>query len=277
MARLQGQVAIVTGGSRGIGREMCLALAAEGARVAVVSRIEEKVLETAREIAAAGGAAVGISADVTDLAAVESMVGRVNSELGPVDLLVNNAGSNSTPAPTVDADPVAWWRDVTINLLGPFHTSRAVLPEMLRRGQGRVVNVMGAGTAEPYPYLSGYGSSKAALMRFTETLNLEVETSGVRVFALDPGLVRTEMNEAHLRSGTYQRLFPVAVAMFEQGLDSPPTMAAALAVEIASGRLDDFHGRWLGAQEDLEVVIADKDRTLADDLRTLRLRTGNSR
>jgi NAD(P)-dependent dehydrogenase (short-subunit alcohol dehydrogenase family) len=271
--RLEAQVAIVTGGGRGIGREVCLALAGDGARVAVVARTEDQVQQTAQEIAAADGGAVGIPTDVTDLAAVESMVDRVTSELGPVDLLVNNAGSNGAPAPTVEADPVAWWRDVTINLLGPFHTCRAVLPGMVRRGRGRIINVMGAGTAEPYAYLSGYGSSKAALMRFTETVDIEVHGHGVSAFALDPGLVRTEMNEALLRGGIAQRLFPEAVLAFEAGLDSPPTMAADLAVEIASGRLDDFHGRWLGAQEDLDAILADKDRTLAKNLRTLRLRS----
>ncbi len=108
MGKLQGQVAIVTGGGRGIGREICSAFAAEGARVAVVSRTQEQVAETVRRIAGEGGTAVGMAADVTDVAAVESMVDRVLRELGPIDLLTNNAGSNAAMAPTWQAE--AWRR-----------------------------------------------------------------------------------------------------------------------------------------------------------------------
>ena len=205
MKRLEGQVAIVTGGGRGIGREICLAFGAEGARVAVVSRTREEVLETVRRVAERGGTAIGIEADVTSLEAVESMVDRVVREMGPVDILMNNAGSNTAMGPVAEADPAAWWRDVTINLLGPFHTCRTVLRGMLSRGRGRIINMTGGGMAAPVSCLSGYGSSKAALMRFTETLDLEVREAGVRVFAMSPGLVRTEMNEALLRRGVLQR------------------------------------------------------------------------
>jgi len=272
MGRLQGQVAIVTGGGRGIGREICSAFAAEGARVAVVSRTQEQVAETVRRIAGEGGTAVGIGADVTDLAAVESMVDRVLGELGPVDLLMNNAGSNAALAPVTEADPVAWWRDVTVNLLGPFHASRAVLPGMLARGRGRIINMAGGGMATPVACLSGYGSSKAGLMRFTETLDREVWERGVKVFAMSPGLVRTEMNLALVRSGALERWGKPTYDRLEQGQHVPPTMAARLAVEIASGRLDELHGRWFGAGEDLEKILSQKDRILAEDLRTLRMR-----
>lgn len=272
MGRLEGQVAIVTGGGRGIGREICVAIAAEGASVAVMSRTEAQVDGTTQVIEAAGGTAMAAVADVTNLTEVQAVLRRIEASLGPTDILVNNAGSNTVPGLLVEADPAKWWRDVTINLLGPFHMCRSVLPGMLQRGQGRIINMMGAGTADTYAYLSAYGSSKAALMRLTETLDLEVCGSGISVFALDPGLVRTAMNEAHLQSGAYERLFPSVVDAFEQGLDSSPAMAALLAVEIASGRLDELHGRWLGAQEDLEQVLTEKDRILAQDLKTLRLR-----
>ena len=272
MRRLQGQVAIVTGGGRGIGREICAAFAAEGAQVAAVARTEEQILETARQIVGDGGKAIGVTADVTDLVAVESMVERVESELGPIDILVNNAGSNSVLGPMTEADPVAWWRDVTINLLGPFHTCRTVVRGMLPRGRGRVVNVIGAGTKTPFAYMSGYGSSKAALMRLTETLDLEVRGSGVKVFAMSPGVVRTEMNEAIIRSGAMKRWFPKYLDMFEEGESVPPTMAAALAVEIASGRLDELNGRAFGVRENLDEILAQKDRILAEDLKTLRMR-----
>ena len=227
MRRLEGQVAIVTGGGRGIGREICLAFGAEGARVAVVSRTREEVLETVRRVSERGGTALGIEADVTSLEAVESMVDRVVREMGPVDILMNNAGSNAAMGPVAEADPAAWWRDVTINLLGPFHTCRTVLRGMLSRGRGRIINMTGGGMAAPVSCLSGYGSSKAALMRFTETLDLEVREAGVLVFAMSPGLVRTEMNEALLRRGVLQRWGKRTSEMFEKGLDVPPTWRPA--------------------------------------------------
>ena len=145
MERLKNQVAIVTGGGRGIGGEIYAAFAAEGARVAVVSRSEEQIDQTVRRIAAAGGGAIGVAADVTVFASVESMVRRVERELGPVDILMNNAGSNFAIGPVSEVDPAAWWQEVTTNLLGAFHTCRAVLGGMLARGRGRIINMTGAG------------------------------------------------------------------------------------------------------------------------------------
>ena len=272
MGRLQDQVAIVTGGGRGIGREICGAFAAEGALVAVVARTEDQVSETVRRIVDDGGWAIGVGADVTDLAAVEAMVERVESELGPVALLVNNAGSNSVPGPLAEADPIAWWRDVAINLLGPFHTCRTVLPRMLARGEGRIINMTGAGRDTPRAYLSAYGSSKAAVVRLTETLDRELGESGVRAFSMSPGLVRTAMNEALITGGAMKRWFPDMLDSFDHGRDVSPTMAGALAMEIASGRLDELRGRLFDVTDNLEEVLAQKDRILAEDLKTLRIR-----
>jgi NAD(P)-dependent dehydrogenase (short-subunit alcohol dehydrogenase family) len=109
------------------------------------------------------------------------------------------------------------------------------------------------------------------LVRFTESLDHEVSESGVKVFAMNPGLVRTAMTMKPHESGAQKRWLPRIYDMLEQGQDLPPTMAAALAVEIASGRLDDLHGRLLSVRDDLEQVLAQKDRILAEDLKTLRL------
>jgi NAD(P)-dependent dehydrogenase (short-subunit alcohol dehydrogenase family) len=271
VGRLEGRVAIVTGGGRGIGREIASALAAEGAAVAVVSRTASEVEETVRRIKGEGGRAEGIAADVTDLAAVEAMARRVEAELGPVDVLMNNAGSFAAIGPVVEVDPAAWWRDVTTNLLGPFHTCRTVLPGMVSRRRGRIINMIGGGTAGPFPYGTGYGSSKAGLMRFTESLDREVADTGVRVFAMGPGLVHTAMTELQLTTEAGRRWMRRIHEMFAQGRDVPPTLAARLAVEIASGRLDDLHGRAFGVRDDLDGILAAKDRIISEDLKTLRL------
>lgn len=268
---LSEQVALVTGGGRGIGREIALACAAEGARVAVMSRSVEEVAETVRSIQSGGGVAIGVCTDVTDYEAVERTVGRVGEELGPLTILVNGAGSGSVLGPVSAVDPEAWWREVSTNLLGPFHACRAALPGMLARGAGRIVNITGAGTSKPFHHGSAYGSSKAALMRFTESLAAEVGEAGVRVFALSPGLVRTAMITRNYESGAYRRWNPALHELLEQGKVVPAEMAASLAVALASGRLDELHGRLFTVQDDLHELLARKERILREDLRTLRV------
>jgi NAD(P)-dependent dehydrogenase (short-subunit alcohol dehydrogenase family) len=271
---LVGKTAIVTGSGRGIGRAIAKAFASQGAVVAVVSRTEAQVAETCREIASLGGKAAAVAADVTDRAAVEHAVRRVEAELGPPDVLVNNAGSFGAVGPVVEADPDAWWHDVTVNILGPFLCTRAVLPGMLSRRRGRIINMTGGGMAGPLLYGSGYASSKAALQRFTETLDKELEGSGVLAFSMGPGLVRTAMTEGWLTTEEGRKWFGKQISeLFDTGQDVPPTRAAALAAEIASGRLDALHGRNFAVRDTPEALLADAERIVRDDLKTLRLRS----
>ena len=151
-------------------------------------------------------------------------------------------------------------------------TCRAVLQGMISRGSGTILNMTGGGTAGPLAYGSGYGTSKAAVMRFTETLDREVHDAGVMVFAMGPGLVRTAMTELQLNTAEGQRWLGRIKDLFDQGADVSPTLAAGLAVELASGRLDDFHGRGFNAKDDLEAIEADRDKIIAQDLKTLRMR-----
>src|SRR5439155_14721952 len=162
---LEGQVALVTGGGRGIGANIARELAAAGARVAVSARTPEQVEEVARET---GGLAV--VANVADRAAVEAMVERVESELGPIDLLVGNAGRNIREHRAWEVEPREWWNVFEVNVLGVYLCCRAVIPGMLDRGRGRIV-ITGSGAA----YLShsggtAYSASKAAVWRFGNVL-----------------------------------------------------------------------------------------------------------
>lgn len=191
---LGGQVAIVTGGGPGIGRAIALALARAGAAVAVVARSSDQLAETVSLIEGAGGRAISSPADVTDEQAIEQMVNGVERQLGPVDVLVNNAGVLGPIGPIWQIDAAEWWRCIDINLRGPFLCSRAVLPGMIARRRGRIITTASGGGLGPSPY-GAYGISKAAVMRLSENLAAETREHGVSVFAIHPTFVRTAMSD----------------------------------------------------------------------------------
>jgi len=186
---LAGQVAIVTGGSRGFGREIAHALAKEGVRVAVVSRSPDQLAETVALIQNDGGEAFAIPANVTDASDMYAMVAQVERELGAVDLLVNNAGRLTAIGPVWEVDPEEWWRDVEVNLRGVFLCSHAVLKQMTARRHGRILNF----TSAAMPYVTGYDCSKVAVTRLTDFLAKETREFGIQVFAFSVGPTRTDM------------------------------------------------------------------------------------
>jgi NAD(P)-dependent dehydrogenase (short-subunit alcohol dehydrogenase family) len=269
---LAGQVAIVTGGGRGIGRAIAMGLARAGASVAIVARSGDQLAETVRQLTDLGLRAIAVTADVSDPGAVERMVLQVEKSLGSVSLLVNNAGLAGPIGPTWETDPDDWWRCLEVNLRGPMLGSRAVLPGMIARGGGRIVNVAsGAGTFA-IPYLGAYVTSKTALIRFTEIIALEAGQHGVKVFAIEPGTVRTAMAEYALESEEGKQWLPWLDEVFKRGEDVVPAHAADLVTMLASGRADVLSGRFLTIKDDVIGMI---ERAGADgfgDLQTLRLR-----
>ncbi len=252
---LAGQVAIITGGGRGLGRAFALALAGAGAKVAVVSRSADQVAATVAEITAAGGEAIGLPADVADRWAVEMMVDRVEAQLGPVDLLINNAGIVSPLGPLWECDPDEWWRSVEINMRSVLLCSHAVLPGMVARQRGRIINLAsGAGTIA-IPYASAYVTSKAAMIRLTETLAVETAAHGVTVFAISPGFVRTAMTEYLAESTAGAQWLPWTQAVFDQGQDVPADQAVELVLQLATGEADPLSGRFIRIHDDLPTLL----------------------
>ncbi|MEM7041652.1 MAG: SDR family oxidoreductase [Pseudomonadota bacterium] len=271
MGRLHETITVVTGGGAGIGRHIALAQAAEGAKVAVVGRREGVLTATVSEISAAGGTAKAFTADLTKRDSADAAFAEIASSLGPVDTLFNNAGAFSAIGPIWDVDPDTWWSDVEINLRTAFHGARAVLPGMIARGSGRVVNMIGGGTAAPLPVGSGYSVSKTAVMRLTECLAATLKGKGVVCLAMAPGLVRTDMTEHQLSSEAGRKHMPGLAKRFRDGDDLPPSCAADLAVAIAAGHFDRLTGRAVSATEDIDAISAAIPDILKLDRRTLRL------
>ncbi len=191
--RLEGRVAIVTGGNRGIGRATSIALAREGAAVVVVGRHESTCNEVVAEIAAGGGTAIAIRADVSSEADVATMVRTAMEHFERIDILVNNAAVNLTYRAVVDLTLDEWNQVIATNLTGSFLCCRAVLPTMIARKSGKIINMSSRGGRHGEAGRSPYRSTKAAIINFTECLAAEVKEHGIDVNAVCPGAVDTDM------------------------------------------------------------------------------------
>jgi NAD(P)-dependent dehydrogenase (short-subunit alcohol dehydrogenase family) len=269
---LAGHVAVVTGGGRGLGREVARRLAAEGARVCVAARSSDQVQETVKSIEGAGGQALGFATDITDRDAVQKMIEAVESQFGPTDLLVNNAAVIAPIGPAWEVDVEEWWRLFEINVYGAFLCVHAVLPGMVGRGSGRIVNVASGAGIESPPYGSAYVSSKAALIRLTEELAIEIQDRGVAVFAIDPGWMSTAMSHHLAYSEQGKRWTPWAASQFGTEVEVPLERGAQLVVTLASGRSDGLTGRFISVRDDVEDLIRRSDDIRSKDLYRVRLR-----
>jgi NAD(P)-dependent dehydrogenase (short-subunit alcohol dehydrogenase family) len=272
-SRLKGQVAVVTGGGRGIGRTIALLLAAAGASVAVFARTASGVTETAELIKQASGQSKAFALDVTDSQTVARKIAEIEGSLGPVDLLVNNAATVGPICPLWESGLEDWWRVMDVNLRGPVLCSHAVLPGMISRKRGRIVNIVNSAT--PLPYLSSYMTSKTALVRLTEIVAAETKEYGISLFSLAPGTVRTAMSERSLHSAEAQTWMPWFRRIFDEGLNVPAERPAQFVVELASGRADALSGRLLSVSDDLDALLEDVKQIEKDNLLSLRVRTLN--
>jgi NAD(P)-dependent dehydrogenase (short-subunit alcohol dehydrogenase family) len=269
---LLGQVAIVTGGGRGIGRAIARALASAGSAVAVTARSQDELDQTAALIAEEGGRALAVVADITDRFSVEWMVAETERRFGAIDLLVNNAGVAGPIGPLWENDPDDWRRSVEVNLDGTFLCCRAVLPGMIARRRGRIINLTSGIGNRPHPYLSAYNVAKTAVTRLSETLAEEAKPHGVLVFVMTPGLVQTGMPEQIGNSESGQRWLPDFAANVAAQAQ-PPDRAAQLCLAIASGRADALAGRYINVRDNLDQLIQRAEEIQSSDLYTLRLHT----
>lgn len=192
MESLTGKVALVTGAGKGIGRAVALALAQEGAHVGLLARTESQLREVAQEIEALGGKTSVVTADVANREAVEAAVAQVKAQLGAIDILINNAGIG-TFARLVDMPPAEWEHIVQVNLMGTYYATRAVLPDMIARETGDIINIASTAGQRGAATTSAYSASKFAILGLTESLMQEVRKQNIRVSALTPSTVATDL------------------------------------------------------------------------------------
>ena len=252
---LTGCVALVTGASRGLGRGFACGLATAGASVALIARSRDQLDLTVRAIDERGGRAVGIVADVTDADAVTECVERAMNELGPIDLLVNNAGVMAPIGHDWEVDPKAWWRTMEVNVFGCFLCTRAVLPGMIERERGRIINISSSAATKRYPVYSAYGTSKAAVTHLTGSLAEATHRYGIRVFALAPGFVRTEMTESLAdAAGIRKHVGDGFRRALDEGRHTPLSVAVGALLFLASGSADALSGAHIDARDDVEKL-----------------------
>jgi NAD(P)-dependent dehydrogenase (short-subunit alcohol dehydrogenase family) len=236
---LQDRVALITGAGRGIGRAIALAYAAEGAKVALTARTVSELDVVVRDIQKAGGTALALPADLSDAAVPKSLVGAVETKLGPIEILVNNAGigSSAGPKPVVEFDDDLWQRTLQLNLTAPYQLTKAVLPAMLSRKWGRVIMIASVNGKIGALHGAAYAASKHGLLGFMRSLAMEVTSQGIAVNAICPGPVHTVMNDRRVEYDARRRgvgFDEHAAGLTPLGRRLEPEEIAPLAVYLAS-------------------------------------------
>jgi NAD(P)-dependent dehydrogenase (short-subunit alcohol dehydrogenase family) len=262
-ARLDGQVAVVSGGGRGIGRATAIQLAEAGASVMVVARTASEIRATAEEIRQQGGSAQAFSADVSDWDAMLRLVEATEGAFGPADVVVANAGVIEPVGDTWKVAPDRWAQNLSVNLIGAFYTARAFLPTMVERDRGVLIFTSSGAATHPIAGWSAYCAAKAGLDHFVRNLATEVERRGLslRAHAFYPGIVDTAM-QRQIRDKT-QEDFPRADQFrnyHQQGRLRPPEEPAALIWWLATPMASEFHGKAVSIDD------ADIRKRMANDL-----------
>jgi NAD(P)-dependent dehydrogenase (short-subunit alcohol dehydrogenase family) len=272
--QLRDSVALVTGGGRGIGQVVATALAHAGARIALIARSPDELATTTHLIEAAGGTAAAVVADVTDAAGLGDAVTDLRRQLGPIDILVNNAGVLGPIGPLWEVDADDWWTTMDVNLRGIILASQLVLPEMVARGRGRIINVTSQAGVYRWPLVSAYSVSKAAVVKLTENLAHETSRHGVSIFSVHPGLLpigmatsvtaleATSSHVDHIRRWTLDEL--------AEGRGAEPDDAVELIVRVAAGDADSLSGRHISVHDDLDALLARVQEVRSRDLYVLR-------
>lgn len=269
MGILEGQVAVVTGAGRGFGRAIAERLAAEGARVALLSRSLTQLDEVAEAIRKAGGRngprAIAVRCDVTDPHSIDHAIDKVEELLGPVDLLVNNAGVPGPFGPIWEVDPDEWWKAQAVHIRAPMLFLARLLPGMIERGKGRAICVSAIASRMVAPNLSAYCTGKIAQNRIVAEAAVELAGAGVAVFAIDPGFAFTDLARHTMESADAQKYLGDFVERLRKAEHDPANRddlarCAQRVLDLASGKYDALSGNYYELGDDLDEALANAAR-----------------
>ena len=251
MRPLKDQAVLITGAGRGIGKRLAIGFAAEGARIGLLARSQAELDLAKLEIEDTGGAALRIRADVRDYDQVTAAVERMRTVFGGIHILVASAAIQGPIGPLVDVKPRAWAEVIETNLMGAMHACRAVLPQMIERRRGKIIVISGGGAASARPRFSAYAASKAAVVRFVETLAEEVRDFNIQVNCMAPGGTYTHMTDEILQSGERagSREIEEAEAVRLTG-GMHPEKQINLALFLASERSNHISGKLIHVNDD---------------------------
>lgn len=231
---LTGKVALVTGASRGIGEAIALALAEAGAKVVVSSRKQAPLDAVAAKIQERGGEALALAAHTGDADAIDALVTNTVERFGGVDIAVNNAATNPHFGPFLTADEGQWQKILDVNIIGYFRVAKAVVPEMQKRGGGKIINLASIAGFKPLPAMGVYSVSKAAVLMLTQVLAQELGPHNIQVNAIAPGMIKTRFSGVLWQTESIARSIQAATPLGRFGEVDDLTAAALYLASPAS-------------------------------------------
>lgn len=278
MGELDGKVAVITGGTRGLGLAIAKAYVHAGASVVVASRSQSSMDEAVTLLKAEGGRACGMAVNVADLAQVEALAKLAISTYGKMDIWVNNAGTAGPYGPTIKFFPEDFYQVIQTNIIGVYNGSRTAVNYFLKQGSGKLINILGAGYKSPTPFQNAYGSSKAWISMFTKALAEETKDSGIGVFAFQPGMVLTDLlTDIHVIDGSQARMrvFPTVVRILAKPAEIPAkkmVWIASTATDGKTGSIFSIFSMWVMLQgaikEGIRVLLHKPEPDLGIKLTT---------
>lgn len=255
------RTALITGAGRGLGAIMAQAFAAAGTRVALVARSRDQLEQLAAGIIDQGGMASVHVADVTNRAQVDAAVTAAEDALGPLDILINNAGVDEPFGPIGVIDPDAWWQAQAVHVLGPMYFMSRVVPGMAARGGGTVISICSLAGNVVVPNMSAYAVGKCTEIRLTQHVAEEWGSKGVAAFAIEPGTILTSMAEHTLASADAQQWIPGGIAYLKsiskEQSEASKVRLVEMVTALASGRYGGLSGRYLEPGDDFDALLAE--------------------